>query len=38
VQPAGDPAAGLVEVRDLRRGELLTGDRQESIEPSRGGG
>ena len=34
-QSSGDPAAGLLEVRDLRGGELLPGDRQEPIHTSR---
>ena len=33
--PPGDPAAGLVEVRDLRRGELLPGDREEPVQAGR---
>ena len=32
VQPAGDPTTGLVEVRDLRGGELLAGDGQEPLQ------
>ena len=34
MQPASDPATGLVEVRDAGRGELLPGGRQEPIQAS----